>query len=272
MRKVNKSFQSFDWPATMTQWDQKNFEVTFKVLHPYKRFMRKFYQNCLHVIGVSHFRTFAQICIWSRTASCCCAVINQIYRIITSLLYQKYSFLCLSYKSTCFDAISIKSWPHCAIHTYVVRGKYKQASKKLQCCCMLLIFLMSLCYLSLSMLTSGSILLKAHISEDKFQNTCIQSGPPKVSYLSPLTASFLAPFACLKGQKWRETPDWKQSFSLFHFRAFVVRCGFSRTLHFYDLIEIWSEIIVGAARGDKKLTARGDKYDTFGVPGCTLYK
>ena len=52
MRKVNKSFQSFDWPATMTQWDQKNFEVTFKVLHPYKRFMRKFYQNCLHVIGV----------------------------------------------------------------------------------------------------------------------------------------------------------------------------------------------------------------------------
>ena len=52
MRKVNKSFQSFDWPATMTQWDQKFFEVTFKVLHPYKRFMRKFYQNCLHVIGV----------------------------------------------------------------------------------------------------------------------------------------------------------------------------------------------------------------------------
>ena len=44
--------------------------------------------------------------------------------------------------------------------------------------------------------------------------------------------------------------------------------------HFYalNLIEIWSEIIVGAARGDKKLTARGDKYDTFGVPGCTLYK
>ena len=31
------------------------------------------------------------------------------------------------------------------------------------------------------MLTSGSILLKAHISEDKFQNTYIQSGPPKVS-------------------------------------------------------------------------------------------
>ena len=76
-------------------------------------------------------------------------------------------------------------------NTYiVVRGKYKQASKKLQCCCMLLIFLMSLCYLSLSMLTSGSILLKAHISEDKFQNTYIQSGPPKVSYLFSIAASF----------------------------------------------------------------------------------
>ena len=76
------------------------------------------------------------------------------------------------------------------------------------------------------MLTSGSILLKAHISEDKFQNTYIQSGPPKVSYLSPLTASFWAPLACL-----------------------------SRTLHFYGCKEIWSEIIVKAARGGKKLTA-----------------
>ena len=35
MRKVNKSFQSFDWPATIAQWGQSLFEVAVEILHPY---------------------------------------------------------------------------------------------------------------------------------------------------------------------------------------------------------------------------------------------
>ena len=72
------------------------------------------------------------------------------------------------------------------------------------------------------MLTSGSILLKAHISEDKFQNTYIQSGPPKVSYLSSLAVTFLVPLASL-----------------------------SRALHDYRYIEIRPGIIVKAAKRGK---------------------
>ena len=101
------------------------------------------------------------------------------------------------YKRTCFDAISIKIWLHCAIHMYIVRGKYKQASKKLQCCCMLLIFLMSLCYLSLSMLTSGSILLKAHISEDKISKYMDTVWTTKSVIFVSFYGQFLAPLASL---------------------------------------------------------------------------
>ena len=99
MRKVNKSFQSFDWPATMTQWNQKLFEVAFKVLHPYKRFVRNFYQNCFHV-QVNFFQKHLFLHQLTHNMTRDCSLISSVhenYKLRTCCVHQL--FFVLTFKT-----------------------------------------------------------------------------------------------------------------------------------------------------------------------------